>query len=61
MIIEISEYAKQKGISRQAARNRKGKKEDGVIIELAIFVEYKGEKIQVGTKKFIELPEINKD
>lgn len=55
MLFAISEYQKQKGVSLQfiAEYTKKGifKK-----IDLPTFVEFKGEKIQVGRKQMLEVP-----
>lgn len=55
MLFVISDYQKQKGVSLQfiAEYTKKGifKK-----IDLPIFVEFKGEKIQVGKKQMLEVP-----
>ena len=55
MLFAISDYQKQKDVSLQfiAEYTKKGifKK-----IDLPIFVEFKGEKIQVGRKQMLEVP-----
>lgn len=55
MLFAISDYQKQKGVSLQfiAEYTKKGifKK-----IDLPTFVEFKGEKIQVGRKQMLEVP-----
>lgn len=49
----VTEYCKEKNVSKQFVYEyiRKGKFE---LIELPLFVELNGEKIQVGSKKFLK-------
>ena len=49
----VTEYCKDKNVSKQFVYEyiKKGKFE---LIELPLFVEFEGERIEVGTKKFLK-------
>lgn len=50
MILTLKEYAKKNNYTRQYVyqiKDRLG------VIDLPIFVEYEGKKIQIGTQKFV--------
>lgn len=56
--LTVAEYAKKRSVSRQFIYEyiKKGKFE---LVELPIFVEYKGKKYRQGTKKFLVIKEEN--
>ena len=51
MLKTIQEYAIEKGTSQQNVRNKKKLK----IVDLPIYVLYKGEYLECGKKKFVDV------
>jgi len=50
MLKTLKQFAKDRGYSRQYVYQIKNKIN---VIDLPVFVEYNGEKIQIGTQKFV--------
>jgi hypothetical protein len=57
MLITISDYCAQRNVSKQFVYEyiKKGKL---TVLELPTFIEFKGEKVQLGMQKMLEVPEL---
>lgn len=57
MLITIADYCAQRNVSKQFVYEyiKKGKL---TILELPTFIEFKGEKVQLGMQKMLEVPEV---
>jgi hypothetical protein len=57
MLITIADYCAQRNVSKQFVYEyiKKGKL---TVLELPTFIEFKGEKVQLGMQKMLEVPEL---
>jgi hypothetical protein len=59
MITIISDYCQQRGVTKQFVYNYV-RKEKFQLVELPVFTEVSGERINGGTQKFLQVPDFQR-